>query len=228
MPRPSPPPTSSSPSLQCFFSQCPLPATNVGGVYKCASHRYRAKCRVEGCPNQAYARNMCVRHGGKATCKAEHCQSKCRVGEFCIRHGPTAARARCSAVDCDKTAQPSSGKCAHHGGGRFCKVDGCFSKGQFDGVCSFHHTLQQTKDDDENDIGATIEPLQWSEALLPEEEEALLAFLLDATNPLQKMLGAPFEEDDERQGPVVVVPAFDNLAIHGLGFDWLNPLSFNA
>ncbi|RHX97079.1 hypothetical protein DYB25_007758 [Aphanomyces astaci] len=132
---------------RCFFNQCPHPATNINGVYKCVNHRYRAKCNVEACPNQAYARNMCVRHGGKATCKVETCQSKCRVGDYCIRHGPTATRPRCSADSCDKLAHPATGKCSLHGGGhRFCKLEGCFSKGQHgDGLCSFHRHVQRAQ-----------------------------------------------------------------------------------
>ncbi|ETW07155.1 hypothetical protein H310_01784 [Aphanomyces invadans] len=157
----------------CFFSPCPLPALNVHGVYKCATHRYRAKCKVIACPNQAYARNMCVRHGGKATCKVETCQSKCRVGDYCIRHGPSPTRPRCSEVHCDKLAHSSTGKCSHHGGGhRFCTIDGCFSKGQHgDGLCSFHRHVQKA---------STNHTTQDDCATEYHDNAALMALLMDS------------------------------------------------
>ncbi|CAK4081987.1 unnamed protein product [Aphanomyces euteiches] len=164
-------------TTQCFFNHCPLPATNVQGVFKCANHRYRAKCKVDACPNQAYARSMCVRHGGKAKCKVDRCQSKCRVGEYCIRHGPTASRPRCSEVGCDKLAQ-ASGKCTHHGGGRFCKREGCFSRGQHNGLCSFHFQIEQRQAATDATTAHPAEPTTTTTtSSLATDESALWALL---------------------------------------------------
>ncbi|KAG9409758.1 hypothetical protein AC1031_020070 [Aphanomyces cochlioides] len=68
----------------CCFRGCRQPA--IVGTIKCAFHRHRSLCSVEGCSHQAYARQLCIEHGGKDLCVEKGCKSRRRVGLTCSKH----------------------------------------------------------------------------------------------------------------------------------------------
>ncbi|OQR86705.1 hypothetical protein ACHHYP_10249 [Achlya hypogyna] len=89
----------------CLFNGCAKPA--LPPLDKCAFHRYRSKCKVDGCFNQVYARLLCVSHGGKKTCQASGCVTPVRIGEFCSKHA-TRPTALCDVDGCrTMTALPT-------------------------------------------------------------------------------------------------------------------------
>ncbi|KDO17864.1 hypothetical protein SPRG_16722 [Saprolegnia parasitica CBS 223.65] len=125
----------SSLEITCLFADCAKPI--VPGTEKCASHKNKIKCSIEGCPNQVYARYLCVRHGGKKQCKSLGCRAFARGGPYCVQHGGVAAKRFCTEPGCHRQAHARH-KCVRHGGGRQCKLSGCGSHARLSGYCDAH------------------------------------------------------------------------------------------
>ncbi|KAF0686270.1 Aste57867_21876 [Aphanomyces stellatus] len=141
----SPPP---QPFKKCFFHACDHPV--VPNTWKCMYHRHRARCLVDQCRNQVYARKLCARHGGKKQCQVDGCQLRARLGSVCYTHG--ASKKSCTTDGCEKPAH-ARGKCVRHGGGRKCKLEGCQAHARTGGLCRRHqHHFRQ---DDEQDDDAS-------------------------------------------------------------------------
>ncbi|GMF16324.1 unnamed protein product [Phytophthora lilii] len=98
-----------------------------------------AKCRRDGCTNDARRKGLCMEHGGRHFCKMAGCQKCAHRGGFCISHG---GGRRCAVANCTKSAQ-SGGICYSHGGGKRCKTEGCTHAARSGGYCIKHGKQQQ-------------------------------------------------------------------------------------
>jgi len=98
-----------------------------------------AKCRRDGCVNDARRKGLCMEHGGRHFCKMPGCQKCAHRGGFCISHG---GGRRCAVANCTKSAQ-SGGICYSHGGGKRCATDGCSHAARSGGFCIKHGKQQQ-------------------------------------------------------------------------------------
>ncbi|KAH9152522.1 hypothetical protein AeRB84_005063 [Aphanomyces euteiches] len=128
---------------KCFFKGC---ANDVMlGSWRCQFHSHRARCLIDDCRNQVYARNLCVRHGGKKKCQVQGCSFSCRMGGFCVKHGAPSSVKLCSEPGCSKHAH-LRGKCVRHGGGRRCSVEGCQSFARGRAFCIRHTPVEETPD----------------------------------------------------------------------------------
>ncbi|OQR82493.1 hypothetical protein ACHHYP_15938 [Achlya hypogyna] len=132
----------------CVFNGCPN--RPVKSLDKCKFHRGRAKCAVDNCANQVYARQRCIRHGGKRSCVFPGCHSNARSGSFCCRHGADNTKQLCSQEGCDRVAHLRQ-RCVRHGGGRPCLIDGCTTHARAGGYC-WRHRKCATADDMETDV----------------------------------------------------------------------------
>ncbi|KDO24580.1 hypothetical protein SPRG_10111 [Saprolegnia parasitica CBS 223.65] len=122
--------------MNCLFNGCSKPV--VPSLDKCAFHRYRSKCKVDGCFNQVYARLLCVSHGGKKTCQSPGCASPVRIGDFCTKH-TTRSSITCSVDGCTQdTAAANQTTCPLHGGSSNCAVDDCVKPARMGKFC-WHH-----------------------------------------------------------------------------------------
>ncbi|OQR80706.1 hypothetical protein ACHHYP_17284 [Achlya hypogyna] len=121
--------------LTCLFIDCTKPV--VPGTEKCAAHKNKIKCSVDGCPNQVYARYLCVRHGGKKQCKLSGCRAFARGGPYCVQHGGVATKRFCTEKGCHRQAHARH-KCVRHGGGRLCKLMRCERQARITGFCDVH------------------------------------------------------------------------------------------
>ncbi|ETV71946.1 hypothetical protein H257_12777 [Aphanomyces astaci] len=119
---------------KCFFNGCDSEASDG---WRCYFHRGRGRCLVDSCHNQAYARQLCARHGGKRQCRFAGCAFRSRTGAYCTKHGSTRIVSTCSRDDCSNSAQ-LRGLCVKHGGGRYCKMDGCRTFARTGGYCARH------------------------------------------------------------------------------------------
>ncbi|KAG7390029.1 hypothetical protein PHYPSEUDO_008991 [Phytophthora pseudosyringae] len=98
-----------------------------------------AKCRRDGCMNDARRKGLCMEHGGRHFCKMAGCHKCAHRGGFCISHG---GGRRCAVADCTKSAQ-SGGICYSHGGGKRCATEGCTHAARSGGFCIKHGKQQQ-------------------------------------------------------------------------------------
>ncbi|OQS07800.1 hypothetical protein THRCLA_00204 [Thraustotheca clavata] len=121
-------------STLCLFLGCSNAA--LPSLDKCAFHRYRSKCKVEGCYNQVYARQLCVCHGGKKICEFPFCLTTVRTGNFCARHTKK-SKPTCTEEGCQLTAYANT-KCIRHGGGKACLVDDCTMPVRMGNFCWRH------------------------------------------------------------------------------------------
>ncbi|KAH9106446.1 hypothetical protein LEN26_012759 [Aphanomyces euteiches] len=122
----------------CYFNDCNNQV--LPGSWKCIFHRHRARCLMDNCQNQVYARNLCVRHGGKKQCEFAGCTLNARLGNVCSKHGAGDMKKRCTHEGCTKQAHERQ-KCVRHGGGRKCKMHGCQTHARSGGFCSRHSRL---------------------------------------------------------------------------------------
>ncbi|CAH0492575.1 unnamed protein product [Peronospora farinosa] len=104
-----------------------------------SSYRPTAKCRRDGCTNDARRKGLCMEHGGRHFCKMAGCQKCAHRGGFCISHG---GGRRCAVANCRKSAQ-SGGTCYSHGGGKRCATKGCTHAARSGGFCIKHGKQQQ-------------------------------------------------------------------------------------
>uniref|UniRef100_H3GT14 WRKY19-like zinc finger domain-containing protein n=1 Tax=Phytophthora ramorum TaxID=164328 RepID=H3GT14_PHYRM len=100
-----------------------------------------AKCRRDGCVNDARRKGLCMEHGGRHFCKMAGCQKCAHRGGFCISHG---GGRRCAVASCTKSAQ-SGGICYSHGGGKRCATEGCTHAARSGGFCIKHGKQQQQR-----------------------------------------------------------------------------------
>ncbi|OQS07801.1 hypothetical protein THRCLA_20059 [Thraustotheca clavata] len=116
-----------------MFNGCGLPVLSGG---KCEFHRYRTKCKIDGCFNQVYARRLCVGHGGKDSCQFPNCHAPVRSGKLCSKHyvKPVAI---CTEDGCQNIAQDKV-KCRQHANQGCCAIDGCELRPQSTGLCWRH------------------------------------------------------------------------------------------
>ncbi|CAK4079404.1 unnamed protein product [Aphanomyces euteiches] len=105
--------------------------------------RLRPNCIVQGCSNQAYARQLCCRHGAKKTCSVEGCDLRARSNGICFAHG--APKRQCNEPGCDHPAQARK-KCVKHGGGRRCNAPGCIAHARCKGKCQRHAAIDTPLD----------------------------------------------------------------------------------
>ncbi|KAG6574619.1 WRKY transcription factor 19 [Phytophthora cinnamomi] len=112
----------------------PTPSTGSTSSFKPV-----AKCRRDGCPNDARRKGLCMEHGGRHFCKMAGCQKCAHRGGFCISHG---GGRRCAVANCTKSAQ-SGGICYSHGGGKRCATEGCSHAARSGGFCIKHGKQQQ-------------------------------------------------------------------------------------
>ncbi|KAH9105683.1 hypothetical protein LEN26_014680 [Aphanomyces euteiches] len=156
----------------CFFNDC----TNVivAGSWKCQFHKNRARCLVNDCRNQVYARSLCVRHGGKRQCDTEGCGRNVRIGNFCSFHGTGPAKKRCTAPGCSKVAHKRQ-LCVRHGGGRKCKVDACPTHARSGGYCCRHSRVMAKQVQPTEETIVTPAPI----AYFPKHELLDIALLDD-------------------------------------------------
>ncbi|EGZ21615.1 hypothetical protein PHYSODRAFT_395840, partial [Phytophthora sojae] len=112
----------------------PTPSTGSTG-----SSKPVAKCRRDGCLNDARRKGLCMEHGGRHFCKMAGCQKCAHRGGFCISHG---GGRRCAVANCTKSAQ-SGGICYSHGGGKRCATEGCTHAARSGGFCIKHGKQQQ-------------------------------------------------------------------------------------
>ncbi|CAI5726586.1 unnamed protein product [Peronospora destructor] len=112
------------------------PTPSTGSTY---SYRPTAKCRRDGCTNDARRKGLCMEHGGRHFCKMAGCQKCAHRGGFCISHG---GGRRCAVANCRKSAQ-SGGTCYSHGGGKRCATKGCTHAARSGGFCIKHGKQQQ-------------------------------------------------------------------------------------
>ncbi|EQC31749.1 hypothetical protein SDRG_10538 [Saprolegnia diclina VS20] len=163
----------------CFFLDCHQPA--LPGLNKCAMHKNKLKCSMDGCTNQVYARYLCVRHGGKKQCQADGCDVAVSRGSFCVDHGGALAKRYCTEPGCDRQAHARY-KCVRHGGGRRCKVDGCLLRARSSGHCKSHGgespkaTPTRKESGDDDDIFLDLPDLM---DLSASEDDPMLASTLD-------------------------------------------------
>lgn len=99
-----------------------------------SSSKPTAKCRRDGCTNDARRKGLCMEHGGRHFCKMAGCQKCAHRGGFCISHG---GGRRCAVANCTKSAQ-SGGICYSHGGGKRCATEGCSHAARSGGYCIKH------------------------------------------------------------------------------------------
>ncbi|RLN86761.1 hypothetical protein BBJ28_00003161 [Nothophytophthora sp. Chile5] len=117
----------------------PTPSTGSSGG---SQLKAVAKCRREGCGNDARRKGLCMEHGGRHFCKMAGCQKCAHRGGFCISHG---GGRRCAVANCGKSAQ-SGGICYSHGGGKRCATDGCTHAARSGGFCIKHGKQQQRRE----------------------------------------------------------------------------------
>ncbi|KDO27392.1 hypothetical protein SPRG_06979 [Saprolegnia parasitica CBS 223.65] len=132
----------SDPTNVCCFLECAKPA--LPNATKCASHKNKIKCSIEGCMNQVYARYLCVRHGGKKQCQTLGCHEFARGGPHCVTHGGAIVKRFCTEPGCDRQAHARY-KCVRHGGGRTCREKGCDLHARSSGFCH-RHTQRKARD----------------------------------------------------------------------------------
>ncbi|CAK4696698.1 hypothetical protein LEN26_017038 [Aphanomyces euteiches] len=120
--------------ITCIFPTCSNPVQY--GSDKCNLHKRRSQCKMPGCPNQVYARQLCIRHGAKHECMMPDCHGNVRSGGLCARHAPPTIR-KCSQAGCANVAH-QRGKCVRHGGRRQCLVQGCETHARKGGYCCRH------------------------------------------------------------------------------------------
>ncbi|RLN56766.1 hypothetical protein BBJ29_007950 [Phytophthora kernoviae] len=120
----------------------PTPSTGSTNSSKPA-----AKCRRDGCMNDARRKGLCMEHGGRHFCKMVGCQKCAHRGGFCISHG---GGRRCAVASCSKSAQ-SGGICYSHGGGKRCATEGCTHAARSGGYCIKHgKQVQQLQQQQQN------------------------------------------------------------------------------
>ncbi|KAF0700982.1 Aste57867_8428 [Aphanomyces stellatus] len=149
-------------SSTCYFNDCDKNV--LPNSWKCLFHRHRARCLVDSCQNQVYARSLCVRHGGKKQCAFEGCKLNARLGNVCSKHGAGNIKKRCVHDGCTKQANARQ-KCVRHGGGRKCKIEGCSTHARSGGFCRRHSRtmLQTTHEESQDDMVLKIEPSHGTE-----------------------------------------------------------------
>ncbi|KAH9145436.1 hypothetical protein AeRB84_010662 [Aphanomyces euteiches] len=161
---------------KCLFNEC----SNTAEPHsvKCKFHRSRSKCVEANCLNQAYARGRCVRHGAKKRCIVEACAQNRRFGGFCSKHAQNHRKKKCGVDGCER--QPhAKGKCVRHGGGRFCKTEGCTAHARIGAFCARH------ADKDSQRKKANLEPITAQKLEAPDELD--LAILNDLTRDIDYM-----------------------------------------
>ncbi|KAF0720224.1 Aste57867_462 [Aphanomyces stellatus] len=177
---------SSSPSTGgahqlCFFNGC----TNLAKPddWRCAFHRARARCKIDGCNSQVYARRLCVKHGGKKQCQVDGCDRNVRLGTLCTRHAGPMIKKKCSEPDCPNLAH-NYNKCVRHGGGRKCKFGGCLTHARSGGYCCRHTRIVKENaaemmqhEHSLEDVDAMLEPLSWLGSMKLESDVLELASL---------------------------------------------------
>ncbi|KAF1795178.1 hypothetical protein GQ600_5341 [Phytophthora cactorum] len=114
----------------------PTPSTSSAG-----SSKPVAKCRRDGCVNDARRKGLCMEHGGRHFCKMPGCHKCAHRGGFCISHG---GGRRCAVANCTKSAQ-SGGICYSHGGGKRCATEGCSHAARSGGFCIKHGKQQRAR-----------------------------------------------------------------------------------
>ncbi|KAF0683732.1 Aste57867_24242 [Aphanomyces stellatus] len=128
--------SSNQPIAPCMFLGCINLALHQST--KCHLHRHRTQCIEPHCTNQVYARQRCVRHGGKKICAVDFCGAPACKGGFCLQHGGTPRKRFCTEFGCGKQAHANQ-KCVRHGGGRYCKANGCTFHARLAGYCLHHN-----------------------------------------------------------------------------------------
>ncbi|ETW05809.1 hypothetical protein H310_03490 [Aphanomyces invadans] len=133
------------PSKVCAFKGCDRRAPPDSD--RCAGHRTRKQCRIAGCANVVYARQLCVRHGGKKQCQFPGgCQATAQGGDLCPAHGGEIIKRFCRIDGCDRQAHAKR-LCVHHGGGRLCQYTGCPHHARAGGFCHKHKCTSPSDDD---------------------------------------------------------------------------------
>jgi len=103
-----------------------------------ATRKYKYKCTIEGCTNEAQGGGVCKRHGAKAKiCNKDGCTTQAKKGGVCIRHG--AYPKICSHEGCTNEVPRKNGVCEMHGAKfEICNYEGCTEKEYKRGLCQNH------------------------------------------------------------------------------------------